>query len=274
MALKKTFLKFKNFLKSLDESEFFGSGEWRLLASSLAFTSILSMIPFLAIVLATLQSIGGFEFLYPKVEASLLQYFKEATGANVVSFVRASLRRINAGALGSTGIFLLMWATYTLLRDVESAFNRIWKVKSSRPLYKRILIYWIIFLIAPILLAIFAGFKSFELTKPLSELVSQSLLVGFFIFWGLWMLYKVVPAAKVKTSYAFWGAVFSSVLITLIQKSLSWGAIKFYRYNKVYGSLAAVPIILLWLLFVWYVILLGSYFCYYMQKQNQKSGDL
>lgn len=268
--MKKYYRRAKTFINSLDPYGFFRSGELRLLATSLSFTSILALIPFLAVVLATFQFVGGLDFLYPKVEAILLEYMKEATSINVGNFLRRSLQRINTGALGSTGIFFLIGTSYALLRDIEIAFNRIWQVRAStRSFHHRLLIYWLVFLMAPVLLAILAGLKSFQYTQAFGSQFDDSLISGFFLIWGLWMMYKIIPATYVRPRYAFYASLIATGIITLIQQTLAGVIMSFFRYNKIYGSLAALPIVLFWILFMWYAVLFGSYICYFLQNRHR-----
>lgn len=270
--MRKLIRKAQVIFRSLDPYNFFRSGDLRLLATSLSFTSILALIPFLAVVLATFQFVGGLDFLYPKVEAILLEYMKDATSTNVGNFLKGSLKRINAGALGSTGVFFLLGTSYTLLRDIEFAFNRIWKIKTStRSFHHRLLVYWMVFLMAPILLAILAGLKSFQYTQTFSSQIDEGIVAGFFLIWGLWMMYKIVPATYVRPRYAFYSAVITAGFVTLIQQSLAGIVLTFFKYNKIYGSLATLPIVLFWILFMWYAVLFGSYICYFLQTRSEKT---
>lgn len=252
-----------------DSDNFLRSGELRILASSLSYTTLLSFIPFMALVLAIFQYVGGLDMMYPAVEAVVLQYFKEATGYQVVQFLRGSLKKIHSGSLGTASIVVLIFASYRLLSDADRAMNRIWHTGARKPLYKRLLSYWLLLLIAPLLLATYAGFFSVGNLMNSSFKLDAGLAYGLLWFWGLTIFYIVVPDVKVISKYALYCAFFASVAITTIQQSLALGVLKFIRYNKVYGSLAAVPVVLLWILAIWYVILIGAYVNYRLQKRAQ-----
>lgn len=111
---------FKNTLRQMRE------GELQLVAASLSFSTIIGLVPFLAVVLATFKSIGGLEELYPKVESFLLIYLREAAGSDVTKFIRIFIKNINAGRLGTTGAVFLFITSVKLLHDMEVGINRIW----------------------------------------------------------------------------------------------------------------------------------------------------
>ena len=127
----------KKFFTSLNEE----LNDIRFAASSLAFSSLLSIIPFLIIVLAIFQSVGGLEELYPKIEGIMLSYLKEATGSTVTKYIKNALQNVNSKTLGISGGLLLLFASLGLIRNIDFAFNKIWKLKISKPIYKRILLF-------------------------------------------------------------------------------------------------------------------------------------
>lgn len=243
----------------------------RFAASSLAFSTLLSIIPFFIIVLAIFQSVGGLEELYPKIEGFLLNYLKEATGSTVAKYVKNSLQNVNSKTLGISGGLLLLFASLGLIRNIEFAFNKIWKLKISKPLYKRILLHWLLLLAAPFTLAIFTGIKSINFLGRASSSFESQL---FFSIWAtalLFILYRVIPDIKVKSLPAFISAFLASVVLAIVQSSFLWFSLKVFKNNKIYGSLASFPIFLVWLLVVWYVVLTGVSICAFLQKKIFKN---
>lgn len=270
-SLEQHKIKYEKFKSFIDPDYFFRSGELRILSTSLAYTTLISFIPFIAVVLASFQLIGGLEKFYPLVEASVLQYFKEATGTQVVNFLRKSFQKIHAGTLGWAGLIFLLATSYRLLSDADRAINRIWKIQVQRPFYKRMLLYWFLFLSAPVLLAMYAGFYSAGSMMQLPFKINQSVFYTLILFWGLSIFYIVIPDTKVSSNKALFSAFLTSLSITLFQQVLSLSVVKFFKQNKIYGSLATVPVVLLWILFSWYVILIGAYLCYRLQNSNSKA---
>lgn len=239
----------------------------RFAASSLAFSTLLSIIPFMVIVLAVFQYVGGLDELYPKMEGVLLNYMKEATGPTVTRFISRSLQTIKPATLGISGGLLLMFASLGLIRNMDLAFNKIWKVKINKPVYKRMWLHWMLLLAAPLTLAIFTGLKSTSFFSQVPQNLDHQFLFLFCICLLLFALYKIMPDVKVKTVPALLSASLAGILLALVQSSFLWFSVKVFKNNAIYGSLASFPIFLLWLLTVWYVVLTGVAFCAFLQQK-------
>lgn len=268
--LEKLAPRWERFKYFLDRDYFFRSGELRILSTSLSYTTLISFIPFLAVVLASFQMIGGLEKLYPLIETSVLQYFKEATGNQVVRFLRSSFKKVHVDTLGWAGLLFLTVTSFGLLSDADYAINRVWKIQIKRPFYKRMAIYWVLFLLVPILLAMYAGFYTAGNMMQLPFKINPSIFYALILFWGLSIFYIVVPDTKVNNKFALISALITSIVITLFQQALSLGVTQFFRKNTIYGSLAIVPVVLLWILFSWYAVLMGAYLCYRLQTRNSQ----
>jgi membrane protein len=113
-------------------------------------------VPFLAVILATFQFMGGNDIIYSKVENLLLLYFKEAAGNQFTQIIKTSIRNIHTGTLGLTGGLFLIFTSFRLMHDMEFGIHRVWNIKNTRPLFKRIFAYWILMMMLPIALAIYA----------------------------------------------------------------------------------------------------------------------
>lgn len=242
----------------------------RFAASSLAFSTLLSIIPFLIIVLAVFQSVGGLEVLYPKIEGLLLNYMKEATGSTVTKYIKSSLQSVNSGTVGISGLLLLVITTLGLIRNIDVAFNKIWKIKITKPAYKRIILHWLILLTAPLPLAVLSAVKSISYLNDAGSNIENQLILYIWIASLLFLLYKVIPDIKVKTSAAIVSALAASFALAGVQSSFLWLSLKVFKNNKIYGSLASFPIFLVWLLVVWYVVLAGVAICAFLQHKLPK----
>lgn len=244
----------------------------RFAASSLAFSTLLSIIPFLVIVLAVFQYVGGLEELYPRMEGVLLNYMKEATGPTVTKYIRRSLQNVKPATLGISGGLFLLFASLGLIRNIDFAFNKIWKLKISKPVYKRMWLHWILLLAAPITLAIITGLKSISFFNEATRTIEHQFLFSVWISALLFLLYKIIPDTKVRVLPAAISAVVASLALALLQSSFLWFSVKVFRNNTIYGSIASFPIFLLWLLVVWYIVLTGVAFCAFLQQKVFKSS--
>lgn len=248
-------------------------GELALVASSLAFSTAMALVPFLAVVLATFQSIGGLEALYPKVETLLLRNLTEAVGSDVTKFIRIFIKNINAGKLGTTGAVFLFITSIRLLHDMEVGVNRVWNQRTTRSFYKRLMYQWGLMLAIPILLAVYFGFLSMEQLKFVRSYIPASASNSLLLVGILYFTYKVVPDAIVRTRYAFWSAILSAGVLYVAHKAYSLLAVKFFSYNKIYGSFAAIPLLLIWILTMWYIILGGVALSAALQKRLEEMDE-
>lgn len=264
---KKDSALIKKFLNELF-NEF---SEIRFAASSLAFSTLLSIIPFLIVVFVVLQSIGGLDELYPQIENATIGYLKEATGSTVSQYVRSSLNTFQNRTVGATGIFLLLWTSLGLIRNIDIAFHRIWKIKIRKPIYRRIWLYWLILMLVPMALALFTGLKSVNYFNQVSQNVEHQFLFSISSALFLWILYTSIPDTKISRLATLGPAIGASVILSVVQKSFLWFCLKTFKQNKIYGSLASFPIFLIWLLLVWYIVLSGVSMCSFIQRRIFKN---
>lgn len=244
-------------------------GELQLVAASLSFSTAIALVPFIAVVLATFQSIGGLEILYPKVEAFLLRNLREAAGSTeVTKFIRIFLKNISAGKMGSWGAILLFLTSLRLLHDMEVGIHRVWNQKNTRPFYKRLIYQWAIILVIPVFLAIYVGFSTLEQFKFVHRVIPATVSNSLVLVGSLFFTYKFVPAVYVRKSAAFISALIASIVIYGVHKVYAGLVVNFFNYNKIYGSFAAIPLLLLWILTMWYVILGGVALCASLQKRH------
>lgn len=243
-------------------------GELQLVAASLAFSTAVALVPFIAVVLATFQSIAGLEMLYPKVESFLLKNMREAAGSDVTKFIRIFLKNISAGKLGTTGAALLFITSIRLLHDMEVGINRVWNKKNTRTFYKRLIYQWGLIVTIPVFLAIYVGFTTSQQFRFVQRLIPLGVTNSLVLVGSLFLIYKMVPDLKVRPKAALISSALASLALYVVHKSYGILAVKFFSYNKIYGSFAALPLLLFWILTIWYVILGGVALCASLQKRH------
>ncbi|MFZ4404765.1 MAG: YhjD/YihY/BrkB family envelope integrity protein [Pseudobdellovibrionaceae bacterium] len=242
--------------------------EIRLVAYSLSFSTALALIPFIAVVLALFQSIGGLEAFYPKAEALFLQYFRETGGAAVPKVILRAVKSLNTGKLGISGAIFLFITSLRLLHDMEMGFHRVSNRQNTRPWYKRFFVYWLLVLVIPLVLAGYVVLSSLEQVQLVKRIVPAFITTTSLIFIILFLIYKFVPLEKIKNSIALWVSAGAAVSLYVAQKGFFWLSGQFFNYSKIYGSFAAIPLFLLWILTVWYIILGGAVVCASFQKKQ------
>ena len=244
--------------------------EIQFAAASIAYSTLLSIVPFLIVALAIFQSGVGLEALYPKIEQLFTTYLKEATGTLAVDYIKTILSNVHARTFGATGIILLMFTSVNLIRSIDTAFHRIWKIKMIKPAIGRIWFYWFILLLTPVGLAVLVGLRSINYFNRFNENLESQFFISLWLTLFLWLLYTFIPHIKVKLAAALPSAILTSIALNLVQNGFIWASLTVFRKNKIYGSLASFPIFLLWLLVVWCVILWGVSLCSFLQQKILK----
>lgn len=227
-----------------------------MVAGALSYSTILSLVPFLGMILVTFQVIGGFEFLYPKLQSLLVGYFKETSGTEASQLVRRVMDRLQPNTFGTAAIVGLLLTSWRLLHDIDSGIQKIWRQKANRPLHKRIFISSLLLMSLPLVLAVYFGFRSMHFVAPIMReynSVADSLL----IFSLLYLILKILPEGRVLNRSAFLGAFFSTFGIAILEHSFTFLTRKAFYLSKVYGSLAVIPLLFVWILLLWYNILFG-----------------
>lgn len=249
-------------------------GEIQLVAASLSFSTMLSLVPFLAVILATFKFMGGDDVLYTRVENLLLWYFKEAAGHEFSQIVKASIHNIHAKSVGIAGVILLVATTFRLLHDMEYGIHHVWAQKNTRPLVKRFFAYGFLVMILPVLLAIYVAVTTLIRLELGRKYLPGPVIGVTVLVTVLYLVYKYVPDLKVKASSAFFSALLAALSLWGVQNTFTWVTVKFFRINRIYGSFAALPLFLLWVLTFWYVVLGGVAICASTQRRQLLENDL
>ncbi|MBC7753456.1 MAG: YihY/virulence factor BrkB family protein [Moraxellaceae bacterium] len=243
------------------------SSEIGFSASSLAFSTLLSLVPFLVVTLAVFQNFGIFESIYPKVEGLIFESMKDATGVTITRYIRETISNVQFKTLGITGILLLLLSSLNLLKNIDVAFHRIWHIKMKKPFLKRTGLYWILLIATPFVLLGLSSIRNINLSQFVSHASEKQFLMFIYGTFVLWVLYVYIPEIKVSIISAAISASLAGASISFVQKSFLWAALKLFKQNKIYGSLATFPIFLIWLWVIWYIILSGVSLCAFLQQK-------
>ncbi len=237
-----------------------------MVASSLAYTTLLSIIPFLALVFATFQTFGGMQKLYLILEPLILSYLAEGTDEKVITALHEFIENAHTGAVGISGFLGLIFTSMSMLFNVDKAFNQIWKVKIQKSLYQRISSYWLWITLGPLAFSIFIGISSstpLVITRIIPS--GTGILIGSIVFW--FCIYQWVPHTPVKGLCALSGSLFTSTCLILARLGYSFYTKSVVTYHVIYGSLGAIPILLLWIYILWVIVLCGAALSATLQKR-------
>jgi membrane protein len=229
-------------------------------AASLSYTSLLAMIPLLAVVFGIIAAFPVFNQWSTNLQDFIFENLLPATGEQIVPYINTFLDSISSLTLPGT-IMLLVTALMLMVR-IEVALNRIWRVDRNRTLVNRIVMYWAALTLGPILIAAAVALSAQKVLGVfgMEEGIPPSLhRIGIFLLsWLVISLFFVlVPNRRVHIKHALAGAFLSAVLFE-IAKAAFIAYVSNANYKVIYGALATIPIFLFWLYIVWNVILFGA----------------
>jgi YihY family inner membrane protein len=227
-------------------------------AGSLSFTTLLSVVPFLAVSFALFNRFPVLSGVSGRLESDLLT---SLLPADIARTVITYLHRFSANGSGLTwiGLLFLLATALAMLLTVENAFNRIWNVKRTRPFPRRMGLYLLMLLVAPPVLGASLWAWSYLLglsmgvLGPVPKSASFALSLGpAALNWiGLASLFHYLPNATVRWRDAMWGGLIASVLLELGKRGFATYVLKIPTYKALYGAFAVLPVFLLWVYFSW-----------------------
>jgi len=244
---------------------FFGGGGL-MSASALAYTSLLAIVPLFAIGLSVMAAFPAFERVRARFAAEVLDVLVPSASAGIIGHLDAFIA--NTGELTAFGVVGLAVTAVMLLSTIENAFNAIWCVKAGRPLAQRLVSYWTVVTLGPLLLGTALSISPvlFALAHSAGEEVGLGgvgrflavVLGPVFTAAGLSVLYIALPHRPVHWSWAATGGAVGAVLFELLKRGFGLYVASAGSYESVYGSLAVLPIFLIWLYLAWSIVLFGA----------------
>ncbi len=264
-----------NLIKTLNLSvQSFLSRDVQSQAMAMAFRTLLAMVPALALFFAIGRGFGLQNVL--RNELYRLLPAQQTAIDYSLEYVDKYLSQSSEGLFVGVGIVVLLWTLISLMNGVETAFNRIWGVKSGRNLGRKLSEYTALMLLLPVVLMV-AGGLSLAVSDSLRTLMGYSFLspiisavmeVSSWIMTWLFfaLVYFLIPNTKVKFANAFAAGVFAGTAFLLLQWLFVSGQMYVSRYNAIYGSVAFLPLLLIWLQFTFTITLAGAVVCYSSQN--------
>lgn len=237
------------------------ASELSVVARSLAFSTLLSLIPFITLIVIFYQSLGGFEALYPKIEIIFTEYMKDAAGKEASRALRKILERVSNASLGTPSLIFLFLSSFKLLQDLEFAVHKAWSEKNTRTIIQRVFMNGLMFIAIPLSLAGYATLSSISIIRNSKKDFHLDFLELTVFFLAILAINKIIPSKEVRWKPAILFSALTAVSLLFIQNSFNWAVIKVFNYSKLYGSLASVPLFMLWMYIFWMVILMGVALC-------------
>lgn len=244
-------------------------------ASALTYSTLLAIIPTLAILFAIARGFGFANLLESQFRSGLGGEASQAAEI-VLSFIDSYLSHAKSGIFVGVGLIMLFYTVLLLTYNMERTFNSIWQVKKPRSLYRKVTDYFSMILILPLLVMLSSGLSIFisTMVKNMEEFVLLAPIVKFLvrsipfiITWSMFTaLYIFMPNTTVKFKYAVGPGILAGTAFQTFQYLYIGTQIWISRYNAIYGSFAAIPMFLLWAQISWSICLYGVQLCYVAQN--------
>lgn len=232
-------------------------------ASSLSYTSLIALVPLIAIGLAVFSAFPVFNEIRAQLQDTIVQNLMPSISKEISSyfneFISATAKLTTVGVIGIAVTAIL------LLSTIENSFNYIFKVYKPRSIKTKITLYWTIITLGPLLYGV--GFSLRGYFYTLQKFMPESMGTDYFLstmlpnlltLGSLMMVYILVPNKKVKFIHAFVGAVLASIAFFIMRKFFGTFIASSVAYTTLYGALAAIPVLLVWLYFTWAVVIFGA----------------
>ncbi|MFO7811717.1 MAG: YhjD/YihY/BrkB family envelope integrity protein [Pelovirga sp.] len=248
-----------------------------LRASALTYYTILSLVPLLALTFALLKAFGVQNQLQPLILDKL-----NVGDGQIAEAIVGYINNTQVAQMGAVGLIFLLVAVISLLTNIEAAFNDVWGVNKLRPMLRRFSDYLSVILVGPVLListiSMTSSLISHSFTQRLLEMQMIGSLIVFvlkitpFIFMWLafTLLYVFMSNIKVQWRAALIGGVVGGTLWQIAQLGYVHFQVGVARYNAIYGTMAALPVFMVWVYLSWVIVLFGLGVCY--AKQNLRTG--
>jgi membrane protein len=246
-------------------------------AAALAYHTIFGLVPLAVVILLIFQSLPAYSgvgekvktVIYKQLHLSTLQFPDPANPQQHIMFtehldriVSRVFEGLNQGTIALFSAVIIIWVALALLLTIEKAFNNIWHISRGRSFLNRIINYWALLTLGPLLLGlgIYITTRSAalgQLQRTLFSYIGPAVLSYIVATVAFFLLYFVLPNTKVKTTAALWGAAVAAFVWTLAKWGFGLYVVKFVPYSAIYGVLGLIPLGVLWIFVTWLIVLFG-----------------
>ncbi|NIQ95558.1 MAG: YihY family inner membrane protein [Desulfuromonadales bacterium] len=243
-------------------------------ASALSFTTILAIVPLFALMFSLFKGIGGVESTLQPFLLEKLTLGSPQISEKILQYVENT----SAGQLGAVGLGALILSVIALLTNVENSFNHIWGVKGTRPFFRVVAYYSSLVIVGPVFILAAISMTTSLKNQAFVQILLDQPVVGSTIYlvfqvvpylamWAVFIfVYLFIPNLKVDLRAAVIGGIFAGTLWLIAQGFYVDLQIGVARYNAIYGTMAALPILLVWIFISWVIVFLGLELTYVFQN--------
>jgi membrane protein len=234
------------------------------IASSLTYTSLLSIVPMVTVALTVIAAFPAFAHVTAALQTFILDNLVPASADVIANYTQQF--SANAAKLTAVGIAFLIVTAIMLLLTIDRAFNDIWRVKRPRPVVQRIFVYWTLITVGPVLMGASLTLTSWLVGQavglirdvPGAAVVLLSVVPVLLTSAAFAMLYVAMPNRRIAVGDAMLGGVLAGVAFEVMKRSFAFYVAQFPTYTLVYGAFATLPVFLLWIYLSWLVVIFGA----------------
>jgi membrane protein len=233
-------------------------------AGHLAYVSLLSLVPFIMVFFTILSAFPAFSEARGDLENLIFSSFVPTAGDQVQTYMAEFVGK--ASGMGAIGILSLVIVALMLISNIDKTLNSIWQSKNERPLIFTFAIYWMVLTLGPLLMGSSVIMSSYlmglanyaeEYTPGLTTALLNTLPFITSVF-AFFIIYMLVPNKKISPKHAGCGALVGAILFEASKKLFAIYITSFPSYQLIYGALAVIPILFLWVYLSWVVVLVGA----------------
>jgi membrane protein len=233
-------------------------------ASSLTFTTLLALVPLLAVALTLIAAFPAFRDLNAHLQAFVVENLMPESAEALSSYVQQFAR--NAGRLTALGLAILIVTGALTLMTIENEFNQIWRVSRHRRTLQRLLVYWTLVTVGPVLVGASLSLTSWLVSLslglvddlPAMGIVLLRLVPFVLTVLAFALLYVAMPNRRIRRADAALGGLVAGAAFEVMKRGFGLYIAHFPTYERIYGAFATVPIFLLWIYLSWVVVLCGA----------------
>lgn len=247
-----------------------------VVAGYLAYVTLMSLVPLMVVMLSVMTAFPIFSDIRQIIEQFVYSNFVPTSGDVVQHHISGFVE--NASKMSAVAISFLFLFALLLISAIDKSLNKIWRVTEKRRLITSFSMYWMVLTLGPVLmgssiaatsyivsLVSFGDYDIFGLANVFLRLLPLLASIAAFV-----ILYMVVPNKIIPFRYALSGATVAALLFELAKKGFAFYVIQLPSYQAIYGALASIPILFLWVYLSWLVVLVGALFTVSLQAFNQE----